>query len=73
MGVLSNVYLAFSQPTLQMFLPKDKLNKLHELLAWFKFRKKKVKSKDLEKLGGLLAHCYKGVHFLAAFMTYSVK
>ena len=46
--------------TLQMFLPEDKLQKLHELLLWFKFSRKASK-KDLEKLGGLLAHCSKVV------------
>ena len=47
-------------PNLELSLPEDKLYKLRKLLEWFVGRKR-VTKKDLERLGGLLAHCSKVV------------
>ena len=43
---------------LELSLPTDKLWKLQEVLEKFK-GKSKAKQKELERLGGLLAHCLK--------------
>ena len=46
--------------SLELSLPEDKLEKLRVILLKFQ-NKTKVKQKDLERLGGLLAHCAKVV------------
>ena len=46
--------------TLQLTLPEDKLERLRAVLKHFRGRKK-ASRKDLERLGGLLAHCAKVV------------
>ncbi len=44
--------------TLELSLPEDKLMKLREILRGFN-NKVKARKRELEKLGGLLAHCSK--------------
>lgn len=41
---------------LQLRLPKDKIVKLKQHLGWF-LERRNVSRKDLERLGGRLAHC----------------
>lgn len=47
-------------PRLELSLPEDKLKKLRVILGEF-VGKRKVTKKELERLGGLLAHCAKVV------------
>lgn len=51
---------------LELTLPADKLIKLYRVLAQFRGRRK-AKRKDLERLGGLLAHCAKVIRGARTF------